>query len=254
MKTPTESRALRRILLILALAGIALACFCTAAQAEIYKYVDRNGVSHYSDSVSSIPDEYRSQVRDITDEMDRMDGFRVIEGVDGEQPATSDDAHEPDTDLDLSGIDFEGADMAKGLLESFGFGIVVLVLLAIPILWVVSALIFKLACRMAGEEPPGLGRACGILLAQSLCGSAVGAAVGGVGALLGVDDASISGAISVGGASSILSWMANAGILVSMMSYGFVKSLGIGLLHTLLTLVMVGAPIGVIVAVAMMTG
>ena len=159
----------------------------------------------------------------------------------------------PWSPFDLSGLDFEGGDMASDLVQSLGFGIVLLFLLAVPLIWVVSALIFKLACRMAGEDPPGIGRACGILLAQGLCGSAVGAAVGGVGgAVLGVDaSVSIAGSVAVGGASTILSWMANAGILVSMMGYGFGKCLWVGVLHTLLVLVMVGGPIGVIAVIAM---
>ena len=206
-------------------------------------------------NVSSIPDEYRNQVRDITDEMAQMDGVRVIPGVEGEKPRPPDESEQTDPIFDLSGLDFEGGDVASGLIESLGFGIVLLFLLAIPVIWVVSALIFKLACRMAGEDPPGIGRACGILLAQGLCGSAVGAAVGGMGAVLGVDaSVSIAGSVAVGGASTILSWMANAGILVSMMGYGFVKCLWVGVLHTLLVVVMVGGPIGVIAVIAMVAG
>ena len=146
-----------------------------------------------------------------------------------------------------------GEDMAAGILETLGFGVILLGLLAIPVLWIVSGLIFKLACRIAGEEPPGLGRACGILFAQGLCGSAVGGIVGGVGMAMGIDEsASIASSIAVSGASTILSWMANAGILVSMMGYSFVKSMWIGFLHTLLVIVMIGGPIGALVLIGFM--
>ncbi len=147
--------------------------------------------------------------------------------------------------------DFEGAEMLSGVLESLGFGVILLCLLAIPALYVVSALIFKLSCRIGGEEPPGLGRACAILFLQSIVGSAVGAAVNGVGMGLGIEQ-SVVAAIAVGGASSILSWMANAGILTSMMSYGFLRSMWIGFLHTLLVIVMIGGPIGAIVLGALL--
>ena len=76
-----------------------------------------------------------------------------------------------------------------------------------------------------------------------------------MGAVLGVGaSVSIAGSVAVGGASTILSWMANAGILVSMMGYGFVKCLWVGVLHTLLVVVMVGGPIGVIAVIAMVAG
>ena len=90
-----------------------------------------------------------------------------------------------------------------------------------------------------------------ILFLQSIVGSAVGAAVNGVGMGLGIEQ-SAGAAIAVGGASSILSWMANAGILTSMMSYGFLRSMWIGFLHTLLVIVMIGVPIGVIALVALL--
>jgi hypothetical protein len=44
--------------------------------------------------------------------------------------------------------------------------------------------------------------------------------------------------------------MVNAAILASMESYAFVKSMWIGVLHTLLSLVMIGGPIALIAFVA----
>ena len=175
----------------------------------------------------------------------------VVEGLNGDSPA----GQQPEsTDLDGGDMnfgDFEGAEMISGVLESLGFGVILLALLAIPVLYIGSALIFKLACRIGGEDAPGLGRACGILFVQGLAGSAVGAAVGGVGMGLGIDaEASVTGSIAVTGASTLLSWMANAGILSSMMSYGFLRSMWIGFLHTLLVIVMIGGPIGAIAMVA----
>ena len=222
-----------------------------AADAAIYRYVDRAGVSHYTDAISQVPPEYRNQVRDITPEMEEMTGFRVIKGLNDDSPARK---QSEEAKLDVGNMDFgdfEGAEMLSGVLESLGFGVILLCLLAIPALYVVSALIFKLSCRIGGEEPPGLGRACAILFLQSIVGSAVGAAVNGVGMGLGIEE-SAGAAIAVGGGSSILSWMANAGILTSMMSYGFLRSMWIGFLHTLLVIVMIGGPIGAIALVALL--
>jgi len=233
---------------------LALLCLgALPAAAAVYKYVDRGGDVHYTDSLSQVPPEYRSQVRDITDDLDRMEGFRVIPSDPNAAPAPDE---EDDSDaaaaFDLGSFGLGGEDAGGGILETFGFGVVLLGLLAIPLLWVVSALVFKLACRIGGEEPPGLGRACGILFAQGLCSSAVGAAVGALGMVMGVDEsASIGASIAVSGASSVLGWMANAGILVSMMGYGFGKSLWIGFLHTLLVLVLIGGPIAALVFIGL---
>jgi hypothetical protein len=254
MPNRTARRTLRGKLLGLCVAGL-LGIVAGVAEATIYKYVDRNGVGHYTDSISSIPAEYRDQVEDITDDLARMDGFRVVPGVGGETPPGAQqgdeglDAEAPD--FDLGGFDLAGGEgAAAGILESLGFGVILLALLAVPLLWVLSALVFKLACRIAGEEPPGLGRACGILLAQGLCSSAVGAAVGGLGMVMGIEEsASIVGGLAVSGASTVLSWMAGAGILVSMMGYAFLKSMWIGFLHTTLVIVLIGGPIGLLVAI-----
>lgn len=248
------NRPIRGLLFALGLGALA-AALAPAALATVYKYVDRNGVSHYSDSVSSIPAEYRHQVKDITDALARMDGFRVVQGVDGEAPppAQDEEAGMEMPDFDLGGLDFGGENVATDLIESLGFGIILLGLLALPVLWVVSGLVLKLSCRIAGEEPPGLGRACGILFAQGLCGSAVSAAVGGVGMVMGIDEtASIASSIAVSGASTLLSWLANAGLLAAMMGYAFVKSMWIGFLHTLLVIVMIGGPIGALVLIGVM--
>ncbi len=219
-----------------------------SAEARIYKYVDRDGDAHYTDSLQQVPMQYRYQVRDISPEMEENANFRIVEGLNGDAAADG-GGFEPELDADfgdLEGLDAD-AGMVAGVLENFGFGIVLLFLLAIPVLYVVSALIFKLACRIGGEDPPGLGRACGILLAQGFAGSAVGGVVGGIAGVMGIDEAaSIGASIAVGGASTLLSWMVNAAILASMMSYGFVKSMWIGFLHTLLVIVMIGGPIGLL--------
>jgi hypothetical protein len=256
--TDDRRRIFARRALSTALLVVGLALLVPPAQAGIYKYVDRDGVSHYTDSMSQVPFEYRGQVRDISPDMEDMTNFRIVEGLNDDSPGAKQGdefSADFDTDFEAGDIDLGGfeSDMVSSVLDTLGFGVILLFLLAIPVLYVVSALVFKLACRIAGEDPPGLGRACGILLAQGLAGSAAGAAVSGVGMALGVDqEASIGAAVAVTGSSSLISWLVNAAILQSMMSYSFVRSMWIGVLHTLLVLVMIGGPIGAIALIAFM--
>lgn len=222
------------------------------AQASIFKYVDRNGDAHYTDSLQQVPLEYRSQARDISSQLAEMPGVQVPQdsgsGGDAEAGDPGADADSALDSLDLQMAQMgDGKNLAAGLVQNMGFGVILLVLLAIPVLYVVSAMVFRLACRVAGEDPPGLGRACGILLAQALAGGAVNAAVGGIAMVVGIDEtASLGASSAVSGAGSLLSWMVNAAILSAMMTYGFLKSMWIGFLHTLLVIVLVGVPLGLL--------
>jgi hypothetical protein len=222
------------------------------AEARIYRYVDRDGASHFTDSLQQVPLEYRSQVRDISPEMEQMDGFRVVGGANGTAAGDkSAPAASPGDAGDLAGDLAAGEEVVSGLLESFGFGVILLGLLAIPVLYVVSALVFKLACRLAGEDPPGLGRACGILLAQGLAGGAASGIVSGIAMVMGLDEsASIGVSLAVTASASLVSWLVNAAILSSMMSYDFLKSMWIGVLHTLLSILLVGGPIAALAGLA----
>jgi hypothetical protein len=239
---------------------LALMLLAPTADARVYKYVDRDGDAHYTDSLQQVPLEFRSQVRDISPELEDATGFHVVEGLNGDGASPGQDAAGMPADLDdLDVGDLgdlgDGGEMLSGMLESFGFGIILLLLLAIPVLYVISALIFRLACSLAGEDPPGLGRACVILLAQGFAGGAAGGLVGGIAGVMGVDEtASIGASIAVAGASTMISWMVNAAILASMQSYDFLKSMWIGFLHTLLSLVIVGVPVAVLVFIAFLAG
>lgn len=240
---------------VVCLAAVLL--WAAAAGARVYKYLDRNGDAHYTDSLQQVPLEYRNQVRDISPEMQDMTGLQVVPGQKsqgGSSPdegaGTGDLGDLPDAS-DLADLTGDGGAIA-GLLDSLGFGVILLALLLIPVFFVVSALIFRLACRLAGEEPPGLGWACVILLAQGLAGGAVGGIVGGVGGATGIGAGSVAGSLAVGGLSSLLSWMVNAGVLVAMAGYGFLKSMWIGFLHNLLAVVMIGVPIALVVFIGML--
>lgn len=251
---PLRSRNACSRRVLVALVALAAGFAASTADAAIYKYVDRSGVSHYSDSLSSVPEEYRDRVRDITAEMGDKPNVQIVPGQGAEAPAADPDEGSPLEAVDLGAANLgESGGMIRNLLESAGFGVLLLVLLAIPVLFVVSALIFKLACRLAGEDPPGLGRACVVLFVQSLAGSAVGAAVSGVSMVLGLEQSAGLGlSLAMGGLSSLLSWLASAGVLTAMLGYAFLRSMWICVLNTLLVIVMVGAPIAAVAVVGML--
>ena len=235
-KLPTLCRIVR-LAVCLALVGAGSA----TAEARIYKYVDRDGVSHFSDSFSSIPDEYRDQMREVSDELAHMDRFQVT-GGDG-----SSEKWDPGAALlDLAALDLDQGDRATEMLRQLGFVPLLLFSFCMLVLVLLSAGILKLACRLAGEAPPGMGRACGVLLAQILAGFVVGAAVGSGAAWLGIGESvSILASVAVGSASTVLSWAANAGILTAATGYGFLTCLWVGVLNFLLMLVIVGGPVAV---------
>ena len=49
-------------------------------RAEIYRYVDENGIPHFTDSMHEIPPAYRDQVQDLEDQLESTDRFQAIEG------------------------------------------------------------------------------------------------------------------------------------------------------------------------------
>ena len=233
-------------LLLPLLIGMSVLALEREAEAQIYRYVDANGVTHYSDSFASVPFEYRDQVTDITGEMDQIGAVNVVEGL-NDPPAGAGDEFDPDVEFDEEAI---GAEIAEGLIDSMGFGIVLIVLLAIPLFYLANAGILKLACRLAGADPPSFGRACGIIFVQGMAGSAVGAATVGMGLAFGIDEtASIAESIVLNLSSFVLSIFVYAGILTAMMGYDFLKSLWAEVIQMVLAVVLVVGPILAIVAV-----
>lgn len=223
--------------------ALAISTPFTSAQAAIYKYVDRHGISHYSDSYASVPAAYRDQVRDVAGDVEGLPRFNVIEGLNGGPSDT------PDSDDSSGGFGtgFPGADMLAGVLRGLGFGVVLLFLLAIPILLAIGGLILQLACRIGGADPPGLGRAIAILFAQSIAGGAVGAIANGFALALGLDQATAApAAMAVGGVTFLLSFLANAAILSAMASCDFLRALWVCVVHTLLIVLLVLGPIAAI--------
>lgn len=252
---------------------------CLAAgpiDAAIYRYVDANGVAHFSDAYAAVPERYRDQVTDVSETTGRGTGFQVVEGLNGGQQAAPGAVDEesdaswldfawPESEresgdssavLEAVGVDAAGgpAAAAKQLASSFGIWIVLVVLLFVALFLAIGGLILKLACRIAGAEPPSLGRACVILLAQSIVGSAVGGFVNLVGVRGvgggGAEEASLVVSLLVAGISMLLSWFVGAAVLHAMTDIGFLRSLWVGVVHTGLVLALILVPIVGVVGLA----
>jgi hypothetical protein len=224
---------------------LAIGTSFASAQAAIYKYTDRHGVTHYSDSYESVPAAYRDQVRDVAGDIDDMTGFNVIEGLNGDHSQARDSG---DSSARF-GASLGGAEMLRGVLSGLGFGVVLLLLVAIPIVLVIGGLILQLACRIGGADPPGLGRAVAILFVQSLAGGAVSAVANGFASALQIDQAALAtAAFAVGGVSFVLSWLVNAAILTAMAGCDFLRAIWVCVVHTVLTFLLVLGPIAAFVA------
>jgi hypothetical protein len=238
------------------LLAFALVLVAAETGAAVYKYVDRQGVAHYTDSLSQVPDEYRDRVRDITADVGDM-GFNVVEAANGPR-AEAADRGLGETLGELGSLPSDtavpGGEALGQLLDNFGFGVLFLILLAIPVLYVLNALILRLACRLAGEEQPGLGRACLILLAQAVAGGAVGVAFAGIALLVGIEEAGLGASLGLNLLSALCSWMVNAAILSAMLSCAFLRALWISVLHTLLVIVFVGVPVGLLLFLVVLSG
>jgi len=233
------------------LVALAIGLPLAASHAAIYKYTDRAGVTHYSDSYGSVPSAYRDQVRDVADDMQAMTGFNVIEGLNGGPSA----ARKADDPQRSSGPQLGGGEMLRGLLGSLGFGVVLMLLIAVPIALVVGGLILQLAFRIAGADPPGLGRAVAILFVQGLAGGAVGGLTAGFARAMGIDQAVLASAsLAVAGTSCLLSWLANAAVLTGMADCSFLRALWVCVVHTVLVVLLVLGPIVAIAALVRFAG
>ena len=250
MPTPRCALSVLGKLARLALLALTIGLLAPSAKAAIYKYTDDYGVTHYSDSYGSVPEAYRDQVRDVAPEMENMTGFNVVEGLNGGGAAGQ--SSDPAMPM-ASG--FPSGEMLGAILGGLGIGVILILLVAIPIVLAVGGLILQLACRLAGADSPGLGRAVAILVVQGLAGAAVGAVSSGFVMALGVDeDPTLGASLGIGGASFILSWLVNAAVLTGMMDCDFPRALWVCVVHTLLIFVLVLVPVLLVGGLAFLQG
>ena len=167
------------------LAVVAL-CFASTANAEIYKYVDSNGQTHYTDSFYEVPQQYRDQIRDIRTDLDEDNRLSVIEGLNaspdteaggagGEAPdgfmAQMQQALEAAQAQSQAG---NGAGPTPADLKALGGGMLIAMiiglLIMVPIMAAIAAIFLKMACSLGGEEPIGMGKAMLVVVMQAIAG------------------------------------------------------------------------------------
>ena len=229
-----------RTLRILALAALC-ALLSAPAAGKIYRWVDDEGGTHYSDNIEAVPPEYVYQLDEVSERLDELGGFQVVrtESAEAEAPAPSEEGGL------FSG---EGPGEAfQGMAAALGAWILFIAVLALPLFLVVGGAVLRLACRIAGADPPTLGRACLILVAQSIAGSMAGGLVNTIS--LGGEQPGVVTALAMGAGSSVLSWIVGAAVLNAMQGYGMARSLWVGVVHTGLVIVLVLVPIGMLLGV-----
>jgi hypothetical protein len=228
------------------------------AVGEVYRYVDDNGVPHFSDSVGSIPSRYRSQVVDISEELKAEPGINVIPGLDqsvtgGKDGTGSNAGLQPDATAELAkSFDFGAGDqqamaaVAEQMWSRFGLLLLVGLLLIIPIGLLIGAFILTLACKLASSETLGLGRACAIVFVQGLVGTAVNALMAGVALGFGLAAGGVGAAVGLNVVSLLASLAAYAGVLASMSELAFVRAVWVTIVCWLLSLLMIVIPIAIV--------
>jgi Domain of unknown function (DUF4124) len=199
-----------RILASLALGWLALAA--TAADADVYKWVDDGGSTHYADSPYGVPERYRGRIVVV----EQAEGSPTAADAMAQDPAPEQGLADPafagagaknagiDPQASPSGDPGQGADpselaalaqngrfpvldLARQFLANGGAAmiaaVVVGVLVALVLGLALSALVLGQACRWAGVEPPGFARAMAVVFVAGIASSAPGVLVGAVGAV-----------------------------------------------------------------------
>jgi Domain of unknown function (DUF4124) len=211
------------------------------AEAEIYTWVDEAGVSHFSDRLEDVPAGRRRPLDLARGES----AERVPSAPEGLRAADRrvEDVEPANLPVELQNLvpsaPPAGRAALPAALGAFSAGVIALVALGSVLLGVaLGAVLLKLACRLCGEESPGFGRACGIVLVQGLAGLAVGVATVLV---LGLGDTAepggmlraqaASGALSFAASAAVLRgmWLDTLGRSLAVVAVVYLVTLGIGL-------------------------
>ncbi len=143
---------------------------------QVYRWVEKNGSVHFSDSYYDVPPEYQHQVSKSEDFGDRLS---IIEGLNeqfgpahdpaegglpGDRAKAQDSARTFPNLSDFSNL----SDLSK---LSLGAGAIVGLVLLVPVLifvgLAVASVILITACNMVNQEPPSLWRGMWICFASS---------------------------------------------------------------------------------------
>ncbi len=231
---------IRRILLLVGL--LALGLFTSPASAEIYRWVDAQGTSHYTDRPEEVPPEFRKQILGA-EEMEsipfnQLDGLNVLPG-EATSPKEKPGAAEVPFNLQ-STQDVEAWFDAAGPVLIGGVALAMLVV--IGLMFAFTAWILLMACKVVGQDHPGFKKAYGIVIVQFLGGLL---ATPGLVLLVGQPEATdISGLIRFQAGSAVLGILVNALVLRGMLTETFPRALGISIV-AILIMVGIGIVLGV---------
>lgn len=193
----------------------ALCATALPADADVYKWVDDTGSTHFADSPYGVPARYRDRVTvvrrdddaDADTGQDGADaraagaansgpypeaepspfGLSVYEGTEADAPEMAEDGSLDEAALAamLSEGDLPIDAVIEQFLSGFGAlavaGMLVALLLAFAFMVAISAVVLIKACSWAGVEPPGFLRAMGVTVIAGIASSVPGALVGAVG-------------------------------------------------------------------------
>lgn len=230
--------------ILVALLGMLL---CSPASAEMWKYVDENGVPHFTDSLERVPHRLRDNATEITGKIEER-GSVIVPGLNGPSaeafPTNEWDGEtEPDPDVLSAQLEEMMGDNALGLLGAGIAGFVGIMLLMLPIGLAINALYLMLACKIAAPETPNFSRAFIISGVQFLASLVAGIASGIGQCALGAvsPETADSGLLNaVGGLASLA---INASLLGSMLAIGFWRGVGVMVVQWLLVFATVVIPV-----------
>ncbi len=218
-------------LLALAL-GFVLA-LAAPASAAIYKWVDENGTTHYTDRIEGVPPEFRPDAMSQDDlasiPFNQLDGLNVLPGeADGTDAGTvpmSADPAELQAQLDAF---LEGA--GASLLAGFALALLVMA----GLVFALMAWMLLIACRVVGEDSPGFKKAYGIVIVQTLAGML--AAPGMILVAGTPDPTDVGAALRFQAATVALSVMINALVLRGMLTDSATRALVVAVVTILVSL------------------
>jgi hypothetical protein len=163
-----------------------LVCFVSAvlllassAAAEMYRYVDAHGQTHFTDEYYEVPERYRDQVEAPGSEYQSPGNYSVVPGF-GEKPGLRAEKDKKDAkgrkaqQAGLAGRLQEGVaehfnQMTGKPLSSMSGGMVAfMILLVVLIALAIGGGILITGCNVGGERAMPLGHAMLIVLVQSL--------------------------------------------------------------------------------------
>ncbi len=166
----------RRLLVVTCLIGVGLVAV-DLARAEIYRYEDEQGRIHLTDSSDKIPLRYQGRAQEISGRISRNDSLNVVPGMNQPPLVAGEEGARP-VPQSAKPFTFQSIPSAMPGASKFQFQIGdpivsgpaswLLGLLFGGLVFVLNALVLRLACRLCGEDQPSIARACAIFVLQAI--------------------------------------------------------------------------------------